>query len=427
MNAEPMTGAGPMKGAGPTTSTGPVSWHPPQQVLELVELVLAGALPALPGSVPLPIGPGSRVEDAEGAPVAVLDAAGRLAPAQPFGHPPLRSQRRTVEQVTAELAELPGDGPVLAVPVTGPLPAEAVEGVLTAAAAAGARLLWLVVFGAGRRGPLRPEALLRAVRRLASNTGQAGQAGLSGVVLPVAVPDLDGKPDLVHQVARGYGADRVLATAPALAGRAAHPAFGAELARTAAARRPDRRGVTVFLTGLSGSGKSTIAKRFAELLLDDGRRTVTLLDGDEVRRMLSRGLGFTPADRELNILRIGFVAAEVTRHGGVAVCAPIAPFAAVRDQVREAVELVGDLVLVHVATPLAECERRDRKGLYARARRGEIGDFTGISSPYEEPLDADLRIDTSGRALADCVAELWRLFERRGYLGSDPSPADRAT
>ena len=108
-------------------------------------------------------------------------------------------------------------------------------------------------------------------------------------------------------------------------------------------------------------------------------------------------------------------------------CAPIAPFAAVRDQVREAVELVGDLVLVHVATPLAECERRDRKGLYARARRGEIGDFTGISSPYEEPLDADLRIDTSGRALADCVAELWRLFERRGYLGSDPSPADRAT
>ncbi|HEX2808919.1 MAG TPA: adenylyl-sulfate kinase, partial [Kineosporiaceae bacterium] len=201
--------------------------------------------------------------------------------------------------------------------------------------------------------------------------------------------------------------------------RLAHPAFTVELAR--AARPPHRRGVTVFFTGLSGSGKSTIAKLFAERLIDDGRRTVTLLDGDEVRRLLSHGLGFSREDRDLNIRRIGYVATEVTRHGGVAVCAPIAPFAQVRAEVRAAVEEVGEMVLVHVSTPLAECERRDRKGLYARARRGEIPDFTGISSPYEVPADADLRIDTTGRAVAECVDLLWRPFEARGYLG--PAPA----
>lgn len=142
-----------------------------------------------------------------------------------------------------------------------------------------------------------------------------------------------------------------------------------------------------------------------------------MLDGDEVRRLLSHGLGFSRADRDLNIRRIGFVAAEVTRHGGLAVCAPIAPFEQVRAQVRAAVEEVGDLILVYVATPLEECERRDRKGLYARARRGEIPDFTGISSPYEVPDDADLVLDTTGRGVAECLDEVWALLEGRGYLG----------
>jgi sulfate adenylyltransferase len=247
-------------------------------------------------------------------------------------------------------------------------------------------------------------------------------------VVPVAVPllpgDVDGDP-LAAEVARRYAGEvgpwRVLP--PATTGAAGGPGDGVplpgpvarELAR--AVPPPGRRGVTVFFTGLSGSGKSTLAKALTARLLEDGRRTVTLLDGDEVRRLLSPGLGFSRADRDLNIRRIGFVVAEVTRHGGLAVCAPIAPFAEVRAQVRAAVEEVGDLVLVHVATPLAECERRDRKGLYARARRGEIPDFTGISSPYEEPVDADLVVDTTDRSVTACLDDVWGLLGARGYLG----------
>jgi sulfate adenylyltransferase len=179
--------------------------------------------------------------------------------------------------------------------------------------------------------------------------------------------------------------------------------------------------VTVFFTGLSGSGKSTVAKGLAERLLADGRRTVTMLDGDEVRRLLSHGLGFSREDRDLNIRRIGYVAAEVCRHGGLAICAPIAPFAAVRAEVRAMVEEAGgQLLLVHVATPLEECERRDRKGLYAKARRGEVAQFTGISSPYEEPDDADLVLDTTGQAVADSVEAVWQLLEAQGSFGSRP-------
>ena len=158
---------------------------------------------------------------------------------------------------------------------------------------------------------------------------------------------------------------------------------------------PSRRGLVVLFSGLSGSGKSTLARAVAEHVEGTTTRKVSLLDGDHVRRMLSAGLGFDRHDRELNVLRIGFVATEVARHGGMAVCAPIAPYASTRQQVREMVQQVGDFVLVHVSTPLEECERRDLKGLYARARAGEIAAFTGISDPYEEPDDADVVVDTS--------------------------------
>ena len=142
----------------------------------------------------------------------------------------------------------------------------------------------------------------------------------------------------------------------------------------------------LFFTGLSGSGKSTVAQAVIDALLEHGERTVTSLDGDVVRRNLSAGLTFSREDRETNIRRIGWVAAEISRHGGVAVCSPIAPFDATRQDVRAMTDAAGGaFFLVHVATPLEECERRDRKGLYAKARRGEIPDFTGISSPYEEP------------------------------------------
>ncbi|GIN05658.1 hypothetical protein Pve01_73160 [Planomonospora venezuelensis] len=167
---------------------------------------------------------------------------------------------------------------------------------------------------------------------------------------------------------------------------------------------PEEQGLVLFFTGLSGSGKSTLARALMDLLLEQGGRTVTSLDGDVVRRHLSAGLTFSKADRETNIRRIGWVAAEIARHGGVAVCSPIAPFAETREQVQEMVEAAGGaFFLVHVATPLEECERRDRKGLYAKARAGEIPEFTGISSPYEEPVDPAVRVDTTGRTIEDAL------------------------
>src|SRR5262249_35273006 len=173
----------------------------------------------------------------------------------------------------------------------------------------------------------------------------------------------------------------------------APPAVCEELRRA----RPPRsvRGVVVFFTGLSGSGKSTIARALRDALAERGDRTVSLLDGDLVRQLLSAGLTFSRADRDLNIARIGFVATEVARHGGIAICAPIAPYEAARAQVRRMVSEVGDFLLIHVATPIAVCEARDRKGLYAKARAGLIEHFTGVSDPYEEPRNADLTIDTS--------------------------------
>ena len=143
---------------------------------------------------------------------------------------------------------------------------------------------------------------------------------------------------------------------------------------------------------------------------------MTLIDGDVARRLLSSGLGFSAADRDLNVRRIGWVAAEVTKHGGVAVCAPIAPFAATRAEVRRMVEANGGFVLVHVSTPLAVCEQRDRKGLYAKARAGLIPEFTGVSDPYQDPDDADIRVDTSTLTVGDAVGLIVGYLEREGWL-----------
>ncbi|GBD44543.1 putative bifunctional SAT/APS kinase [bacterium HR40] len=156
-----------------------------------------------------------------------------------------------------------------------------------------------------------------------------------------------------------------------------------------------RQGFTVFFTGLSGSGKSTIANALMVKLMEIGTRPVTLLDGDIVRKHLSSELGFSREHRDLNILRIGFVASEITKNGGIAICAPIAPYAATRRKVREMIEPHGGFVEVYVATPLEVCEARDRKGLYAKARAGLIKEFTGISDPYEPPENPDVRIDTT--------------------------------
>ncbi|MFO7898046.1 MAG: bifunctional sulfate adenylyltransferase/adenylylsulfate kinase, partial [Planctomycetota bacterium] len=195
------------------------------------------------------------------------------------------------------------------------------------------------------------------------------------------------------------------------------PEVIAELRRTYPPR--SKQGFTVFFTGLPSSGKSTLANVLLAKLMEIGGRPLTLLDGDIVRTHLSSELGFSKKDRDINIRRIGFVASEITKNGGIALCAPIAPYESVRKQVREMVEAGGGFILVHVSTPLEVCEERDRKGLYAKARAGIIEEFTGISDPYEEPEDADLAIDTSDMRPEECVQDVILFLEKEGYVGSD--------
>ena len=171
------------------------------------------------------------------------------------------------------------------------------------------------------------------------------------------------------------------------------PEVAAELRRAFPPRH--RQGFTVLFTGLSGAGKSTLANALAAMLRESAGRRVTLLDGDVVRRHLSSELGFSREHREINLRRIGFVAAGIARNGGIAICAPIAPYAASRRELRETVEALGGFVEVYVSTPLRTCEERDRKGLYARARAGLIEGFTGVDDPYEAPADPDIEIDTA--------------------------------
>ena len=177
------------------------------------------------------------------------------------------------------------------------------------------------------------------------------------------------------------------------------------------------QGFTVFFTGLSGSGKSTIANALMVKLMEDGRRPVTLLDGDVVRQHLSSELTFSREHRDLNIRRIGFVASEITKNRGIAVCAPIAPYAVTRKAVREMVSAHGGFIEVHVATPLEECERRDRKGLYKLARAGKIPEFTGISDPYEAPLEPEEVIDTTELTPDLAAHRILLKLESLGYLG----------
>ena len=192
------------------------------------------------------------------------------------------------------------------------------------------------------------------------------------------------------------------------------PEVVAELRRT----RPPRsqQGFTVFFTGFSGSGKSTIANALMVKLMEMGGRPVTLLDGDIVRKNLSSELGFSKEHRDLNIRRIGYVASEITKNGGIAICAPIAPYAATRRAVREDVEQYGAFVEVHVATSLEECERRDRKGLYKLAREGKIKEFTGISDPYDVPENPELRVETENVEVDNCAHQVILKLESMGLI-----------
>ncbi len=193
-----------------------------------------------------------------------------------------------------------------------------------------------------------------------------------------------------------------------------YPSVASELQRAHIPRH--EQGFTVFFTGLSGSGKSTIANILLVKLLEMGGRSVTLLDGDIVRKNLSSELGFSKEHRDLNIRRIGFVAREITRSGGIAVCAPIAPYDNVRKDVRHLFGDSGGFILVHISTPLEICEQRDRKGLYAKARAGIIPTFTGVSDPYEAPTDAEVVIDTLNLTPEESAQRILLHLKNEGYV-----------
>lgn len=194
-----------------------------------------------------------------------------------------------------------------------------------------------------------------------------------------------------------------------------YPEVGRELRRSFPPRH--KQGVTIFFSGLSGSGKSTIANVLLTKFLEVGGRPVTLLDGDLVRKHLSSELGFSKEHRDINIRRIGYVASEITKNGGIAICAPIAPYEATRKDVRTLIEPVGGFVMVHLSTSVEVCEQRDRKGLYAKARAGILKEFTGVSDPYEIPIDAEVTINTAERSPEEAAQEIILHLEREGFIG----------
>jgi sulfate adenylyltransferase len=308
------------------------------------------------------------------------------------------------------------DERTLTVPVAGPLTRSDLDSIRSTAA--GRPVLLLALAGTGTPENLSTPALLRATLAAARLLPDA-----TVVAVPLAsrgdTRGTEADRALGHRVVEAYAPGDVLATS----GDGELPGEVAEIvARDRPA--PDEQGLVLFFTGLSGSGKSTLARALHDLILEQGERTVTSLDGDVVRRNLSAGLTFSREDRETNIRRIGWVAAEISRHGGVAICSPIAPFDATRQQVRAMVEDAGGaFALIHVATPLEECERRDRKGLYAKARRGEIPEFTGISSPYEEPQDPAVRVDTTGRTIEDALSDVLKVLDSNGWLTLPPPPS----
>ncbi len=392
---------------------------------------------------------------------------------RPPEHGPFRHLRRSPAEVRDELA----GGPVLAYVTSAPLHGHQIGQLRHAAGQLKARLLLLPMVAGPAETVGRPDALVRTVQAAARNLPPGTQvipvplrpqhaaardelalraivAAAYGAthllaekpvepaacrarrrggtrpdpVIPVLSPG-DWAYDPVAEVWRPLslieaGTERTDLAAGELEDMLDHgvevpgwftpPAVAQELRRARPPRR--ERGLVIFLTGLSGSGKSTLARALRDALTERGDRTVSLLDGDLVRALLSAGLTFSRADRDLNIARIGFVATEVARHGGIAICAPIAPYAQAREQVRRAVQEVGDFLLIYVATPADVCEARDRKGLYAKARAGLIDNFTGVSDPYEEPDDADLILDTSALTRQEALQAVLRLLTEGGWL-----------
>jgi sulfate adenylyltransferase len=411
--------------------------------------------------------------DPEGAPVAAVDAVevwptregtagvgGRVRRIGDGGHGPFRRLRRTPAEVRKVLPQ----GRVLGVFADRPMHRPQLAQIAHAARTLAGHVLVMVPVGGPTPDGLPPESLVRCVlaardrmppativalplsphgdeirdallrARVAASYGvthllATGASMMSGGGLRVLVPrelaydNRDGqwrsRDDIPPQHRRlpltPVEIDDLLDRGAPLPEWHTPPAVGRELVRQRPPRR--HRGLVVFFTGLSGSGKSTIARGLIEALLETGERSVTLLDGDVVRRHLSAGLTFSAKDRDINVRRIGWVAAEVARHGGLAVACPIAPYESARQASRDFARTAGaGFVLVWVSTPLAECERRDRKGLYAKARAGELKGMTGIDDPYEIPANAELVIDTSEVSAADAVSAVLRYLGSMGWI-----------
>jgi sulfate adenylyltransferase len=422
-----------------------------------------------------PSDPGRRalvLTDMEGAPVAAIEVTdvwqtgeNRFGIGGPVrrmgdgGHGPFQRLRRTPEEVRALIPP----GRVLGVIADRPLHRPQLAQIAHAARTLAAHLLILIpVSGPGPDG-LPPEALVRSIFAARDRMPPA-----TVVAVPLLTRGDEMRDALLRaRVAGAYGVTHVLSTGDTLSGAGLRvlvprelaydnrdgqwrwrddipprnrrlamppaeiddlldrgfplpewhtpPAVAKELSRVRPPRR--HRGLVVFFTGLSGSGKSTVARNLADAMRENGDRTITLLDGDVVRRELTAGLGFSKADRDRNVRRIGWVAAEVGRHRGMAVACPIAPYDAARRAARRmAMEAGAGFVLVHVATPLEVCESRDRKGLYARARAGQLRGMTGIDDPYEEPADAELTLDTTTMTVPEAVEIVLGYLVENGWV-----------
>lgn len=397
--------------------------------LDILELVLGGGVADV-AAVLRGLPDGVELTDAENTPLARV-AGGTLTPLKPFAHTPGPQWDAAVRLSPSQLQVAPGGVAIVVSEVPTRADIARAEQML-----AGHNRPVLVVApvsrGAASNGHVGASGLVRAAREVAASLASAGR-DTRAVAMPwpgertgrtLALGELT-----LHDVVRGYGVQTVTDIAQ---GRPSEeqqrvdalrtvrddavkelyrPTQAVDVQRALAGTR--HRGAVVLFTGLSGSGKSTVASALRGELEDDGIST-TQLDGDEVRQFLSRGLGFDRASREANVERIGYVASLVARHGGVAVAAPIAPFTSTRRRVRELAEAAGAVfLLVYISTPLEVCEARDRKGLYAKARAGELPDFTGISSPYEVPEDADIVIDTSVVSVEDAVERVREELDAR--------------
>lgn len=372
------------------------------------------------------------LRDAEGTMLAVLtvtsrsvrsDAVALGGPVEALqlpNHYDFTDLRRTAAEVSADGADH------VAVATRRPLLDDDIARLRDAVVADGAPVLILSMVGPAVPGLLEPHALVRSHVAALADLPEGSEV----VIVPVAAGrTADAEAALMEVVARNHAAepvaidpshpdiDAAIHDGRPLPDGLASAAVLEEVRRAAPPRH--ERGFTVFFTGLSGSGKSTVANVLNARLLEVSRRPVTLLDGDLVRKNLSSELGFSKEHRDLNVLRIGYVASEITKHRGIAVCCPIAPYDDVRRQNRATIEATGGgYVLVHISTPLAECEARDRKGLYAKARAGLITGMTGIDDPYEVPEDADLSIDTTNISPSEAAEQVLAHLVDEGWLSS---------